>query len=34
VLGYQQVLWLVGETVTEAGAMNDFVVFEHPDSGE
>jgi hypothetical protein len=33
-LGYQQLLWLLGEMVTEAGAMNVFVVFERPDGGE
>jgi hypothetical protein len=33
-LGYQQLLWLLGETVAEAGAMNVFAVFERPDSGE
>jgi branched-chain amino acid aminotransferase len=32
--GYQQVLWLLGETVAEAGAMNVFAVFERPDGGE
>ncbi|KAH9024051.1 branched-chain amino acid aminotransferase II [Lactarius pseudohatsudake] len=30
-LGYQQMLWILGETVTEAGAMNVFAVFERPD---
>jgi branched-chain amino acid aminotransferase len=33
-LGYQQLLWLLGETVAEAGAMNVFAVFERPDGGE
>jgi branched-chain amino acid aminotransferase len=33
-LGYQQLLWLLGETVAEAGAMNIFAVFERPDGGE
>jgi hypothetical protein len=33
-LGYQQLLWLLGETVAEAGAMNVFAVFEHIDGGE
>ncbi|KAH9005723.1 branched-chain amino acid aminotransferase II [Lactarius hatsudake] len=30
-LGYQQMLWILGETVAEAGAMNVFAVFERPD---
>jgi branched-chain amino acid aminotransferase len=30
-LGYQQLLWLLGETVAEAGAMNVFAVFERTD---
>ena len=33
-LGYQQLLWVLGETVAEAGAMNVFVVFERPDGGK
>ena len=33
-LGYQQLLWLLGETVAEAGAMNVFAMFERPDGGE
>jgi branched-chain amino acid aminotransferase len=33
-LGYQQLLWLLGETVAEAGAMNVFAVFESPDGGK
>jgi len=33
-LGYQQLLWLLGETVAEAGAMNVFAVFERTDGGE
>ena len=33
-LEYQQLLWLLGETVAEAGAMNVFAVFERPDGGE
>ena len=33
-LGYQQLLWLLHETVAEAGAMNVFAVFEHPDGGK
>jgi branched-chain amino acid aminotransferase len=33
VLGYQQLLWLLGETVAEAGAMNVFAVFDHADGG-
>ena len=33
-LGYQQLLWLLGETVAEAGAMNVFAVFERADGGE
>jgi len=32
-LGYQQLLWLLGETVAEAGAMNVFAVFERADGG-
>jgi len=32
-LGYQQLLWLLGETVAEAGAMNVFAVFERTDGG-
>lgn len=30
-LGYQQLLWLLGETVAEAGAMNVFAVFKRTD---
>ncbi|KAH9067019.1 branched-chain amino acid aminotransferase II [Lactarius deliciosus] len=30
-LGYQQMLWILGETIAEAGAMNVFAVFERPD---
>ncbi|KAI0251350.1 hypothetical protein BJV78DRAFT_1212682 [Lactifluus subvellereus] len=30
-LGYQQLLWFLGETITEAGAINAFAVFERPD---
>lgn len=33
-LGYQQLLWLLGETVAEAGAMNVFAVLERADGGE
>ena len=33
-LGYQQLLWLLGETIAEAGAMNVFAVFERPDGGK
>ena len=33
-LGYQQLLWILGETVAEAGAMNVFAVFERPDGGK
>ena len=33
-LGYQQLLWLLDETVAEAGAMNVFAVFERSDGGE
>jgi branched-chain amino acid aminotransferase len=33
-LGYQQLLWVLGETVAEAGAMNVFAVFERPDGGK
>ena len=32
--GYQQCLWLLGENVTEAGAMNFFVVLKRDDGGE
>ena len=32
-LGYQQLLWLLGETVAEAGAMNVFAVFKRTDGG-
>lgn len=31
--GYQQVLWLLGENITEAGAMNFFVVVKSDDGG-
>jgi branched-chain amino acid aminotransferase len=30
-LRYQQLLWLLGETVAEAGTMNIFAVFDHTD---
>jgi hypothetical protein len=33
-LGYQQLLWILGETVAEAGAMNIFTVFDRPDGGK
>jgi len=33
-LGYQQMLWVLGETIAEAGAMNVFSVFERPDGGK
>ncbi len=33
-LGYQQLLWLLGETIAEAGAMNVFAVFERTDGGK
>ena len=33
-LRYQRLLWLLGETVAEAGAMNIFVVLECPDGGD
>ena len=33
-LGYQQLLWILNETVAEAGAMNVFAVFERPDGGK
>ena len=33
-LGYMQVLWLLGEVITEAGAMNFFVVVQRDDGGE
>jgi branched-chain amino acid aminotransferase len=33
-LGYQPLLWVLGETVAEAGAMNVFAVFERPDGGK
>jgi len=32
--GYQQCLWLIGENVTEAGAMNFFVVLKRDDGGK
>jgi branched-chain amino acid aminotransferase len=32
--GYQQCLWLLGEQVTEAGAMNFFIVLKRDDGGE
>jgi branched-chain amino acid aminotransferase len=32
-LGYQQLLWLLGETVAEAGTMNVFAVFDRADGG-
>jgi branched-chain amino acid aminotransferase len=32
-LGYQQLLWLLGETVAEVDAMNVFGVFDHADGG-
>ena len=32
-LGYQQIVWLVDETLAETGSMNVFVVFERPDGG-
>lgn len=32
-LGYDQVLWLLGDKITEAGAMNFFVVVEREDDG-
>lgn len=32
--GYQQCLWLFGENVTEAGAMNFFVVLKREDGGK
>lgn len=31
--GYQQVLWLIGENITEAGAMNFFIVVKRDDGG-
>ena len=33
-MGYQQLLWVLGETIAEAGAMNVFAVFERPDGGK
>jgi branched-chain amino acid aminotransferase len=33
-LGYQQVLWLLDDTISEAGAMNVFAVFDRPDGGK
>jgi branched-subunit amino acid aminotransferase/4-amino-4-deoxychorismate lyase len=33
-LGYQQLLWILGETVAEAGAMNVFAVFGCSDGGK
>jgi branched-chain amino acid aminotransferase len=32
--GYHQCLWLLGENITEAGAMNFFVVLKRDDGGE
>ena len=32
-LRYQQLLWLLGNMVTEAGTTNIFAVFDHVDSG-
>jgi len=32
--GYNQVLWLLGDNITEAGAMNFFVVVKRDDDGE
>lgn len=31
--GYQACLWLIGENVTEAGAMNFFIVLKRDDGG-
>lgn len=31
--GYHTCLWLIGETVTEAGAMNFFIVLKRDDGG-
>ena len=31
--GYDQVLWLIGDKITEAGAMNFFVVLKREDGG-
>ena len=31
--GYDQFLWLIGDTITEAGAMNFFVVLKRDDGG-
>lgn len=33
-LGYDQCLWLLGDKITEAGAMNFFVVVRRIDGGE
>ena len=33
-LGYDQCLWLLGDKVTEAGAMNFFAVVRRDDGGE
>lgn len=33
-LGYDQVLWLIGDKITEAGAMNFFVVLKRDDGGK
>ena len=33
-LGYDQCLWLLGEKITEAGAMNFFVVVRRDDGGK
>lgn len=32
--GYDQVLWLIGDKITEAGAMNFFIVLKRDDGGE
>ena len=33
-LGYDQCLWLIGDRITEAGAMNFFAVVRRDDGGE
>jgi branched-chain amino acid aminotransferase len=32
--GYDQILWLLNDKITEAGAMNFFAVFKRDDGGE
>lgn len=32
--GYNQCLWIIGDTVTEVGAMNFFIVLKRDDGGQ